>query len=393
MSSSATPAPSSAEIENLGIIFIGFVAAIILYGLTFFQAYIYFSRFPKDSYYLRLMVGTLCLLDTASSALISEVVYHYLITQFMVQMDTIYATTTLCVELLLSTILTFIVHLFFVLRVYAVSSRSRPLSLSITFFAFVAFVFGITMSAQIYHQRNLADLAQLHERAVVIVAQAAAGAADLVICGAMVFYMRPARFPDVFMPESTFETAVTLFASRGIGFTVLQIGYLVVFAAIPSKALWIPIQLVASKFYINTVLALLNAREARHGLGIYEEESNATGSSTPAGRPFSGATPPVPSTIRFAGLSSKEESRLHHGIEGSGEVESMGKYEDEPERHNGNDTSPTTTTTGSRNSNKRGPVEASERGVEALEIQSLQVPPASHHSSKGSMQEKSWSGS
>jgi len=209
----------------------------------------------------------------------------------------------------------------------------------------------------------------------------------------MVFYMRPARFPDMLMLESTFETGVTLFAGRGLGFTVFQIGYLVVFASIPSKALWIPIQLVTSKFYINTVLALLNAREARHGLGIYEEESNTTGTSTPAGRPFSGAAPPVPSTIRFAGLSSKEESHLdHHEIEGSGEAESMGKYEDEPERHNGNDTSPTTTTTGSRNSNKRGPVEASERGVEALEMQSLQVPPTSHHSSKGSMQEKSWPG-
>ena len=42
-SASSTQGPSPAELENLGVLFIGFVAATVLYGLTFFRM-LKFSR-------------------------------------------------------------------------------------------------------------------------------------------------------------------------------------------------------------------------------------------------------------------------------------------------------------------------------------------------------------
>jgi hypothetical protein len=43
MSSASSTLPSPAELENLGVLFIGFVAATVLYGLTFFRM-LKFSR-------------------------------------------------------------------------------------------------------------------------------------------------------------------------------------------------------------------------------------------------------------------------------------------------------------------------------------------------------------
>jgi hypothetical protein len=56
-SQSSSPLPSPAEIENLGVLFVGFVAATILYGLTFFRA----SRLQAPAYFpeqIQLMVRT-----------------------------------------------------------------------------------------------------------------------------------------------------------------------------------------------------------------------------------------------------------------------------------------------------------------------------------------------
>jgi hypothetical protein len=74
MSSSSGPSP--AELENLGIIFVGFVATTILYGLTFSRAfnftrtvsilkpilqctetYIFYLHFPRDHRWMKYLVS------------------------------------------------------------------------------------------------------------------------------------------------------------------------------------------------------------------------------------------------------------------------------------------------------------------------------------------------
>lgn len=77
MSSPSSTLPSPEELENLGVLFIGFVAATVLYGLTFFrmfshtalsgaaenspptETYIYYSRYPQDHPSIRYLVGDL----------------------------------------------------------------------------------------------------------------------------------------------------------------------------------------------------------------------------------------------------------------------------------------------------------------------------------------------
>ncbi|KIJ61119.1 hypothetical protein HYDPIDRAFT_138279 [Hydnomerulius pinastri MD-312] len=301
MSSTPPPStlPSSAELENLGVLFVGFVSATVLYGLTFFQTYIYYSRYPKDIQWIKYLVRGLSPLSCTRALILrqplltrAQRLYYYLIVMFDVNMDILYATTETDPSTPDQVLLTFICQLY---ETHC-SSHLRVLTpLVLSFFAHRIFT-------GMFEQRQLSAFATSNMEVVAAISQSFAAIADVIIFATMCYSLRKARFPDMLMPEGFVETTVTLLVSRGLGFTLIQVAYFCVFVASPAKQFWIPFQMVGSKFYVNTVLGLLNAREVKHGQGLNEENSlTDRKSSTDAG---------LPSAIRFNVVDTKAVSRV-----------------------------------------------------------------------------------
>ncbi|KAG0698383.1 hypothetical protein DFH29DRAFT_941584 [Suillus ampliporus] len=268
--------PSPAEVENLVVLFVGFALATFLYGLTFFQSYIYLSRYSNDYIWTRVLVWTLLVLDTASTGLVSDLLYHYLITMFDVNIEVLDATPAFCIQGILSVILTLIAQLFFVGRLYTVcggpaSIASRSITVVVSFFGFIAFVFGLTSVGQIFHQRQLSALALPPMGVVAGISQGFAAVTNIIIFIAMCWSLRPARYPDMLVPEGVLENVTVLFIGRGLGLAIIQIAYFSILVASPGKPYWIAVQMVTCRICVNTVLGLLNAREVKHGVGLNEE--------------------------------------------------------------------------------------------------------------------------
>ncbi|KIJ14998.1 hypothetical protein PAXINDRAFT_180814 [Paxillus involutus ATCC 200175] len=323
-SQSSSTLPSPAEIENLGVLFVGFVAATILYGLTFFRCTALYS-------------GYSCICDK---------LYYYLIVIFDVNVDILYATTTFCIQYVLSILLTFISQLFFAHRVFQVTGGSRPVTLAVVFLSSISFVFGLVSSGQMFAQRRLSAFGSPGLEIVAAVSQSSAAIADVIIFVAMCYSLRPARYRDIAVPDGMVETAITLFVSRGLAFTVVQISYFGIFVALPSRPLWIPLHMIAIKcascpclsflslpaftvisVYVNSVLGLLNAREVKHGQGLNEEDSLTDRKATTDTR--------FPGTIRLNVDDTKATQRSvilttgHIDIESQAtELESRKAYQD-----------------------------------------------------------------
>ncbi|KAI9464321.1 hypothetical protein HD554DRAFT_1262165 [Boletus coccyginus] len=275
MSSASSTPLSAAELENLCVLFIGFVAASVLYGLTFFQTYIYYSRYPRDHKWIRYFVATLCTLDTAVSALVCEVLYYYLIIMFDVNMDVLYATTTFCFQYMLSVLLTFISHLcsFFAHRAFRVTGGSKLVTVVLVFLSFIALVFGLTASGQMFAQRRLSAFGSPQMQIPAAISQVTSVMADMIIFVTMCYSLRPVRYPEIAVPSGFLPTVITMLLGRGLAFTVFQMSYFCVFIVAPSRQFWIPMQMVASKLYVNTLLGQLNSRDVKHGQGFNEEDS------------------------------------------------------------------------------------------------------------------------
>lgn len=297
--------PSPAEAENLIVIFMGFTFATFLYGLSFFQIYLYFSRYSKDYTLTKVLVVALFILDTTSTGLVSDLVYHYLISMVDVSMDVLYATPAFCIQDLLSVILILIVQSFFATRLYTVcggpmSITSRSVSVVVLFCAFIAFVFGLTSVGQIFQQRQLSAFALPSMAVIAGINQAFASVANIVIFIAMCWSLRPARYPDMVRPEGVFEHLTVLFVGRGLGLVIIQLVYLGTFVASPGKPYWIAVQMVAPRVYVNTVFGLLNSREVKLGVGLHEEETMSDRHDS--------QNVGLPSGLRFRSIKATQES-------------------------------------------------------------------------------------
>lgn len=300
------PIPSSpAESENIAVIFLGFTFATFLYGLSFFQMYLYFSRYPKDYTGTKVLVFILFFLETATTGLVSHLLYHYLITMIDVRMEVLYATIPFCLQVLFSVILTVIVQLFFAARLYTVcggptSFTSRFVSMVVLFCAFIAFVFGLTSVGQLFQHRQLSAFAMRTMEIIAGISQGFALAANIIIFIAMCWSLRPSRYPDMVRPVGVFENLTMVFVGRALGLVIIQLAYFCTFVALPGKPYWIALQMVAPKIYANTVFGLLNTREVKHGIGFNEEESISDRQDSQING--------LPSALRFRSMKATKES-------------------------------------------------------------------------------------
>lgn len=300
------PSPSSpAESENLAVIFLGFTFATFLYGLSFFQMYLYFSRYSKDYTGTKVLVVTLFILETTTTGLISHLVYHYLITMIDVRMEVLYATPPFCIQVLLSVILTLIVQLFFAARLYTVcggptSITSRSVSVVVLFCAFIACVFGLTSVGQIFHQRQLSAFAVPTMAVIAGISQGFASVANIIIFIAMCWSLRPSRYPDMVRPVGVFENLTVVFVGRALGLVIIQLAYFCTLVTSPGKPYWIAVQMVAPKIYANIVFGLLNTREVKRGIGLHEEESMSDRQDS--------QNHGLPSALRFRSMKATKES-------------------------------------------------------------------------------------
>jgi hypothetical protein len=320
-------------LQTLGGFFIGFVLTIILYGFTFFQTYVYFTRYPKDSVWIKLMVGTLCALDTATSALISQAAYYYFIEQFMTPVGLLDATATFCIENGLAVLVVFIVQIYYSVRIFEVNGRSPFLPFITSAISLIAFGLGVTMTVQIFNQQRLTEAASFQMKVVAGVSQGCAALADIIIVVALCYALQPSRNPRMRLPEGRFEEFFTFFINRGICFTIVQLAYMCVFVATPTKQFWIPFQMVASKLYINSLLLMLNTRALVHGRGIHEEQSVASSHRSTAGMSSSAGTAKSGAPIRFNVDDSKIQQSISIGVSHTVDTDqgesSKGTYDDD----------------------------------------------------------------
>jgi len=262
--------------STFGVLFIGYIVAMVMYGLTFFQTYVYFSRYTKDHLSIKILVAGVCATDTATTILISQALYYYLVTLFPFPTQLTVATNTFCAENGLGVFAIFVVQLFYACRVWQASNKSYPLASLISVTSMIAFAFGITMTVHMFGNRVFTNLAQPHMKAAAATSQGIAFLADVLIVVSFSYYMNSKRNPDLRALNGWFDKVVTWGISRGVLFTVVQLAYFVVFITMPSKTYWMPFHHVISKLYINCLLTHLNSREIYCGKGISEEQTLST---------------------------------------------------------------------------------------------------------------------
>ncbi|KAF5375930.1 hypothetical protein D9615_008228 [Tricholomella constricta] len=262
MSSSAETMPSIDLSETFAPIFWGFVISLFLGGITIVQAYIYFPS-EKDRLLVRVTAASMILFDLASSFLIAQSVYYYLIPNFgsLVPLNSV--TPEISAECLLSTMITFNSQMYFVYQLYSVKrmGRSRWLVLgSITACAVMAFAGGIACVATMYifHSGVLS-----HRNGTFAiffgVAKGFGAATDVLATIAMCMYLTSSK-TGITETNTLLNKLMQFVIHRGALVTLIQTLLLITFYAAPRKLYWLAFHINVTKLYANTFFAMLNGR-------------------------------------------------------------------------------------------------------------------------------------
>ncbi|CAA7261338.1 unnamed protein product [Cyclocybe aegerita] len=244
-----------------------------------------------------------------------------------------------------------------------VASKDGIVAVTIAVLSTTGFSLGLVLTIKLITDRAFASLANPQTRAIVTTSQGMIFFAGTVTFGALCFYLRPSQNPAVKPPKGLYEALVTYIVARGFLATVVQLGFVLTFAAMPSTPVWMPFHLVASKLYVNSLLTMsvkaqdsafssfpnlqptrLNSREIYRGHGINEEDPISRSDDTTS---FSASPPRLNSNVRFDFIDTKPainvdmppstpDSETSESTRRMPTTTSMSIYDDEDEPHDWN---------------------------------------------------------
>ncbi|KAI0739554.1 hypothetical protein C8Q80DRAFT_187908 [Daedaleopsis nitida] len=112
--------------KTVGALLLGVLVTAVGYGITTMQTYLYMSRFPKDSLLIRWTVWSLLALDTTHVMLSWHMLYYYLINNFDNRPALADSVWSFNITVVITAIITVIVHCFYARRVYICACSSNP---------------------------------------------------------------------------------------------------------------------------------------------------------------------------------------------------------------------------------------------------------------------------
>ncbi|KAI6030335.1 hypothetical protein EDC04DRAFT_93574 [Pisolithus marmoratus] len=102
---------------------IGTLVGLVLYGVTFLQAFFYFQTYVDDRMGLKLFVALLVILETVHAALSVLVIDYYLITHYGQAQVLLSATWVFAVMCIIAFLIDFVAYLFFTWRIWAFTKK------------------------------------------------------------------------------------------------------------------------------------------------------------------------------------------------------------------------------------------------------------------------------
>ncbi|TDL15244.1 hypothetical protein BD410DRAFT_125210 [Rickenella mellea] len=227
-------------------IYWGFACSTALFGVTISQSHTYFSNF-NDGRAFRSLIAFLLVNDISSTILFSVAVHKMLIGNLVNGTPVEGTAGYFTAESVQTLVITMATQMFFARRVYIVDSNQR----TIPVFIVTRIVFMATGS--------YTELIFPKVKVVTVSENGFAAMSDIIATVAMCYKLVEASV-DPRRMSCVVRTLMIYIFNRGIVVTAAQILIVILYAYAPEKWNWLPVHLCVGKLYINTLLAMLNAR-------------------------------------------------------------------------------------------------------------------------------------
>jgi hypothetical protein len=256
--------------NTMGAMLIGILVSAVLYGMSLIQAYYYYTRYRKDIWYLKSLVSATIILDTVHLCFVAYTIYYYLITRYYDNEQLNFMVWSVLAEAIPTGLTGGLVQTFYTMRVWRLSKRNYLLASIIMTIVLAQSACGtawVIISLQLSTYQQLLDITGL-----TISINALSTAADVIIAATLCSLLLNSR--TGFKHSDTMINKLILFVvNTGLATSLCAIASLLSLIASPHTLLYAPFYFCIGRFYSNSLLATLNARDSIRN-GSEEEASD-----------------------------------------------------------------------------------------------------------------------
>ncbi|KAF8903414.1 hypothetical protein CPB85DRAFT_1319994 [Mucidula mucida] len=248
--------------NTMGVMLIGVILSAILYGLSISQTLYYYAKYPKDPWYLKLLVAITVCFDTIHLILITQTMYHYLITSYYNSNALTEATWGVIIEALPTGVTGALVQCFYAFRVFRLSKKNLILTGVIMILVVGNAGCGTVWVILAMSKKSYKDLLDIS--ALTMTINALSVAADVLISLSLCIIFQ--RSKTGFRRSDTILTKLTIFfLNTGLATSMCAIGSLISLAVSPDSLVYALWYFCIGRLYANSLLAALNARNIIRG--------------------------------------------------------------------------------------------------------------------------------
>ncbi|KIM59515.1 hypothetical protein SCLCIDRAFT_993008 [Scleroderma citrinum Foug A] len=246
--------------NTFGAAFIGNSIAMLLYGVTTLQTYLYYMYYPNDRRDTKILVAVIWILDTLHISLTCHSMYYYLVSNFGNVAALAVGTWSLYASLAVNLCIAVLVQMFFSLRIFYLCRQEIRwiVSAPIVLMVVVHFAFGIETVVFMFMKEQFQALSQITYYAATPFAVTAV-LSDILIAGALCILLYGKRSP-FFQTNDLVDSLIVYAINRCLLTSLVAVIEVIVFAILPNSLWFLAIDFVIGKLYANSFLASLNSR-------------------------------------------------------------------------------------------------------------------------------------
>ncbi|KIM74514.1 hypothetical protein PILCRDRAFT_828212 [Piloderma croceum F 1598] len=249
--------------STLGVLFLGNLAAAVLYGMTCVQTFSYYQLFDKDRRTLKLAVLSLWTLDSIHIAMVSHAVYTYAVSDFG-NADALNSPVwSIWVQAIISTISDIGVRLIYGIRIWTLSNKNVYLATAIALSILIIIGSSLAVAAKCFDFSSYEDV--ISNSYLLYLCLGSEAVADAIIASSLCVLLFKNR-TYTRRTNSLVNTLLLYTICTGMLtglYMIILIALYAIFpnnSALPQNSVFIAVYFPASKMYLNALLANLNAR-------------------------------------------------------------------------------------------------------------------------------------
>ncbi|KAH9166927.1 hypothetical protein EDB89DRAFT_180546 [Lactarius sanguifluus] len=243
---------------TMGMILIGLILDTMLYGIVFFQTYLYFTSGARDRTSLRALIVVLWTLDTLQLALLCHAAYHFLVLSNGRPDDLAISVWSLNLEIAPSVIATFMVRCFFTVRLWHLSQGNRFLICTIMAFALPQLGIGLGMCVTSFQAEKFSELPKY--MGLMTTQMSAAATADILITGPLLYYLKKSKVAGTRRTNSLINRLIVWTVNTALLTGVVETAQVISWVSATKTLIFLPFHLILAKLYTCSMLAMLNGR-------------------------------------------------------------------------------------------------------------------------------------